>query len=129
MRFMKWVADASMACGKNLIPLSFSAWRIQFNTHQLIHIAQHQHVTIKLYHTLVLRQRERCKLGPTRLKAWIVAVVFLYSRQQILHALQQNTAFYNCFVAVWRKVIGVQHNQRIDRFVLAQRIVEGENTR
>lgn len=77
MRFLQRIADTRMGRSKHTIPRPTQLRSVQFKFHQFIHILQRHHITIQLYHSLILDEREGCELAPAVVESSIVAVVFV----------------------------------------------------
>lgn len=56
VRFLKGVADTSMASGENAVTVSTNFWGIQVDIHQFIHVLQDNHVTVELHNTVIFHE-------------------------------------------------------------------------
>lgn len=100
--------------------------RFQLNIHQFIHVFQHQHVTVQLYHPVIFDKRERSEFAPAVVEPCIINIVLVYRRKKIFHALLRDIANVERFVAIFGKRIGIKGNQRILGPVFFERIVKGK---
>jgi hypothetical protein len=107
MRLLERIAYTSMARGEHPVAFASRTRRIQFHFHQLVHILQHQHVTVELNYPVILFQRERRQLTPAIIEARVVGVVLLDRRQQVLDMLLGNAALIEGLVAFGREGVGV----------------------
>lgn len=113
MGFLERIAHTGVASSKDLVPRARQTRCVQFEFHQLIHIPEHQHITVELYDALILDERKRCKLAPAVVEARIVCVIFGNRRQKIRHSFLQNASSVKGRMALFRECVCIQSDERI----------------
>lgn len=126
MRLLQRVAHACVARREHLWALACRARRIQLHLHKLIHVLQHQHIRVQLYHTVIFGQREWRKLAPAVVEARVVCVVLVHLRKQIRDILLRDAAPVECLMPFLRERVCVERDKRVLGALLLQAVVERE---
>jgi len=126
MLLLQRIAHTGMARSKHLVALARVAGGIKLQVHQLIHVAQHQHVAVQLHHAVVLFKREGRQLAPAVVEARVVGEVLLNLGQQVVDMLLGDAALVEGTMAFGGKGVGVEGNEGVFGAVLLEAVVEGE---
>lgn len=94
VRLLEGVADAGVASGEDAAADAlFDVGRVvELEVHELVHVAQDEHVRVELDDALVLGEGKGCQLAPAVVEARVVAVVLALRGQQVLDALRRDAA-------------------------------------
>lgn len=107
-----------MSSSKDTLALPSHARWVQFQFHQLVHILQSEHVAIKLYHSVILGQTERCKFRPTIVEARVVAIVDMDFGHQIRDVLGWYATSSERIKTILWKGVGVECDEGVFGIVL-----------
>lgn len=131
VRLLEGVADAGVTGGEDAAaPALLDVGRVvELEVHELVHVAQHQHVRVELDDALVLGQREGRQLAPAVVEARVVAVVLALCRQQVLDALRRDAARLERRQPRLGERVGVEGDQGVFRLLLLQGEVERDQAR
>lgn len=118
VRLLERVAHASVASGEDTGAILTGARlaegrRVEIEVHQLVHVAQHEHVGVELDDARVLGQREGRQLAPAVVEARVVGVVAALGGQQIRDVLRGDAAGAQGGVAFFGERVGVEGDQRV----------------
>lgn len=75
------IANAGMTSSENPRTLAGHTGRIQLDVHQLVHVAENQHIAVQLHDALILGQRERGEFAPAVIEADVIRE-FLRDRRE-----------------------------------------------
>jgi len=129
MRLLQGVADTGVTCSKDAITTTSKLRAVERHVHQLVHVLEDEHVTVKLNDTLILSQTEGSKLAPAIVEARVVAVVLGHGRQQVGNTLGRNAASLESGMALGRECVGVESDKRVLAAGSFQRVVESQQAR
>jgi hypothetical protein len=113
VRFLEGVADAGVAGSKDAVAFAGGAGRVEVEVHQLVHVAQDQHVAVELDDAVILLEGEGRQLAPAVVEARVVCVVLGDLGQQVGDVLLGNAAGIEGGVALCGEGVGVEGDERV----------------
>lgn len=99
---------------------------VELELHELVHVAQHEHVAVELDDAGVLVEAEGGELAPAVVEARVVGVVAPGGREEVLDALGGDAAALEGGEALGREGVCVERDEGVRGVGLEEGVVEGE---
>jgi hypothetical protein len=99
---------------------------VEREVHQVVHVAQDEHVGVELDDAVILGEAEGREFGPAVVEARVVGVVLVHGGEQVFDVLLGDGARVEGGVAGGGEAVGVECDEGVFRAVLLQRVVERE---
>lgn len=99
---------------------------VELELHELVHVAQHEHVAVELDDAGVLVEAEGGELAPAVVEARVVGVVAPGGRKEVLDALGGDAAALEGGEALGREGVCVERDEGVRGAGLEEGVVEGE---
>jgi hypothetical protein len=114
-----------MPRSKHALARSPQRRRIELQLHQLVHVAQHQHVAVELHDALIFGQAERRQLRPAVVEARVVGVVDRDFGEQVGDVLCGDATGGEGRETGGGEGVGVERDEGVGGIVLLEGVVEG----
>ena len=115
-----------MAGGEDAVAFACGTGGVEVEVHQLVHVAQDQHIAVELDDAVILLEGEGRQLAPAVVEARVVCVVLGDLGQQVGDVLLRNAAGVEGGVALGGERVGVEGDERVLGAGLLEAVVEGE---
>lgn len=131
MRLLQRIAHTRVARRKHpltrlLVTTLTDLGRIEVHLHQLVHVAQDEHVRVELDDAGILGQGERGELAPAVVEARVVGEVLAIGGEEVRDALGGDAAGAEGGVAGLGEGVGVEGDERVFGAGADEGVVEGE---
>lgn len=133
VRLVEGVADAGVAGGEDTLACGRIAGfadggSIELEGHELVHVAQDEHVGVELDDARVLCEGEGHELAPAVVEARIIGVVFAGGWEEVFDALGRDAAGLEGGEARLGEGVCVEGDERVFGVDGAEGVVESEET-